>query len=793
MLTIPVYNTMLLPEVQYHLGLSTLTEVEIEKLENEEHIILLPQKEGTGRSNVTADDFYKIGVVAEVKGISRDENGITLTVLTKERVDVIRLAVSDSLIHAEVKIRTLTYDIKEEEEKDLLEEMKKLLLEASAGFQWGPWIAQLVKRWSSSAEIISMIAPYLDMDAETKYEILKIDSIRERENMIRDIILQLRESLTLQVDVSKKMKESQEQAYREAAIHKQMEVLQKELDDLNPDAVSEEQAFLEKIKQSGMPKEAEKEVMRVYNRFKQEGKNGHEYGSLYDYLDFVTSLSWKTQPEGDIDLERARQILDMEHYGLDKIKKRILEQIAVMALRKQQSGSIILFVGAPGTGKTSMGKSIAEALDREYVRISLGGVRDEAEIRGHRRTYVGAMPGRIMEGMKRSGVMNPVMVLDEIDKLSVSYNGDPASALLEVLDPEQNNTFTDHYMNVPYDLSNVMFVCTANTLDSIPRPLLDRMEVIQLSGYTPVEKFHIAKGHLLKKSLEDAGIKKSSIAISDTVLKKIIEDYTMEAGVRGLKKQLDHLCRQTAVKLVAENRKKVTIKEKELKDLLGRKLSDHDKKLKKETPGVVTGLAWTAAGGDILFIETTAMHGNGRIHVTGQLGDVMKESADIAVSLLKSIFYHENLNLSDKDIHIHVPSGAVPKDGPSAGITLFTALTSLVTGIAPARDLAMTGEISLRGQVLPIGGLPEKLMAAERAGIKKVLIPAANQEDLKEVSEEIKEKLEIQPVDTIEEVIQHALNIRLPKNKKSFFMEADNKIKFVIPTVKSRSMEPATL
>jgi len=565
--------------------------------------------------------------------------------------------------------------------------------------------------------------------------------------------------------------------------------LQQELDDMDPEAVSEEDRLLEKIKNAGMPEEAEKEAMRIFKRFKQEGPNGHEYGSLYDYLEFITSLSWK-EPEGaETDIAKARRILDEDHYGLKDIKERILQHLAVMSLRKRQSGSILLFIGAPGTGKTSMGKSIARAMDREYVRISLGGVKDEAEIRGHRRTYIGAMPGRIMEGVKRSGVRNPVIVLDEIDKLSNSYNGDPASALLEVLDPEQNSNFTDHYMNVPYDLSNVLFICTANNLDGIPRPLLDRMEVIRLAGYTPVEKFYIAKKHLLGKSLADAGIAKVHLSISDAVLKKVIEDYTMEAGVRGLKKQLDKICRKAAVELAEENKKKIIIREKRLPDILGKKLAAHDTKLKISVPGIVTGLAWTQAGGDILFIETTAMHGNGRIHVTGQLGDVMKESAEIAVSLLKALFYHQNLKLDDKDIHIHVPSGAVPKDGPSAGITLFTALTSLVTGVPADNDLAMTGEVSLRGQVMPIGGLPEKLMAADRAGIHKILIPKENEEDLKEVPDEIRQRLEIVPVSTVQEVIFHALHIELPKKKDLLFFEADDKFKMVIPAVQKGQAE----
>ena len=449
------------------------------------------------------------------------------------------------------------------------------------------------------------------------------------------------------------------------------------------------------------------------------------------------------------------------------MKKRVLEQIAVTSLKGRQTGSILLFVGAPGTGKTSMGQSVANAMGREYVRISLGGIRDEAEIRGHRRTYVGAMPGRIMEGMKRCGVNNPVMVLDEIDKIAAEYHGDPASALLEVLDPEQNNTFVDHYMNVPYDLSKVFFLCTANTTEGIPKPLLDRMEVINLSGYTPLEKYQIGRKYLLPKAIEDVGLKKGQVSIPQGVLKKIISEYTMEAGVRGLRKQLDKICRYAVVKLLEQEDEggasdmKFTVKESELYDILGRKVTKHDETLKKTVPGVATGLAWTQVGGEILFIETMQTKGKGKIQITGQLGDVMKESAEIAYTLVKSHFSDSMKDFEKKDVHIHVPEGAVPKDGPSAGVTLFTALSSLVTGKPVKKKLAMTGEVSLRGEVLPIGGLPEKLMAAQRAGIQTVLIPSKNEEDLKEVPEEIISKLKIIPVASIREVAKESMGLEL--------------------------------
>ena len=411
-------------------------------------------------------------------------------------------------------------------------------------------------------------------------------------------------------------------------------------------------------------------------------------------------------------------------------------------------------MGAPGTGKTSIGKSIAKALGRKYVRVSLGGVRDEADIRGHRRTYLGAMPGRIMDGIHKAGVSNPVMVLDEVDKLSSSYNGDPAAALLEVLDPEQNNSFTDHYMNVPYDLSDVLFICTANTTDSIPAPLLNRMEVIQYQGYTPREKFEIGKRHLMKKALKNVGLQPENVELSDEALESIISDYTREGGVRGLKKRLDTLCRIAAVHLVRGKGEKITVGKEDLQEYLDMNPLHHRAVEEKGRAGVVTGLAWTAVGGEILFIETLATKGEGKLTITGQLGNVMKESAQIAISLVKSMFPEKASFFKENDLHIHVPDGATPKDGPSAGVTLTVALSSLVTGQAVCPQIAMTGEVSLEGKVNPIGGLPEKLMAAERAGVKTVLIPKANVDDLRDVPEEVKDKLEIRPVENVDEALE---------------------------------------
>ena len=502
-----------------------------------------------------------------------------------------------------------------------------------------------------------------------------------------------------------------------------------------------------------MNETARKEADKLLNRLKQEGSNGSETGMLYNYLDFLTSLSWKREPAREIDLDEAEKVLEEDHFGLRKVKDRILEQIAVMNLKKEQSGSILLFVGAPGTGKTSIGQSIARALQRQYVRVSLGGVRDEADIRGHRRTYIGAMPGRIMDAIQKSGVSNPVMVLDEVDKLSTSYNGDPASALLEVLDPEQNGTFTDHYMNVPYDLSDVLFICTANTVDTIPEPLLNRMEVIQFQGYTPIEKEQIAIRHLLPRAREAVGITEKQLIISDEAVRTVISDYTREGGVRGLKKRMDSLCRSAAVQIVRGKGEALNITTENLREYLDMRPMHHRNVTEKAAPGIVTGLAWTAAGGDILYIEAMLTKGTGQIIITGQLGDVMKESVRLALSLVKHRFPELAASFADHDLHVHVPDGATPKDGPSAGITLTTAIASLITGCPVDPAIAMTGEISLRGEVNPIGGLPEKLMAAQRAGVRRVLIPVDNTDDLEDVPREVRDQLNIIPVHDLTEVL----------------------------------------
>ncbi|WP_304402451.1 endopeptidase La, partial [uncultured Allobaculum sp.] len=515
----------------------------------------------------------------------------------------------------------------------------------------------------------------------------------------------------------------------------------------------------------GMSEENQKALLEDAARLESTNPQSAEAELLKNYLEFALSLPWKKEEIFEPDLQKAREILDERHAGMEKVKQRIIEHLAVMKLRKTNRGSAILLVGPPGTGKTSLGKSIAKALHRPYTRLSLGGIRDESEIRDHRRTYVGAMSGRLLKAMKNAKATNPVMILDELDKMMAGgFAGDPSAAMLEVLDPEQNDTFTDHYLDLPYDLSDVMFIATANSLDTIPGPLLDRMEVISLSSYTPSEKFVIAKDHLLGEVMEEHGIDASQLQIEDDAIREIINSYTMEAGCRGLKKQLAKICRVKAVDLV-ENAGPVCVTKDDLADIFGPIAVRHEKVKESNPVGVVTGLAWTAVGGEVLYIEAASMPGSGQMILTGQLGDVMKESARISYSVLKSHLPLDTLEFAKQDIHIHFPAGATPKDGPSAGITIMTALASLALGKPVDSHIAMTGELSLSGEVLPIGGLKEKLFGAMRAGIRKVLIPADNERDLAEVDEEVKNALEIIPVSRVEEVLAHTLGVHLQTPK----------------------------
>ena len=750
MIILPLYNMQLISRGNMYFQTDVFKSL-AGKLVEGEKVVILQTKRYQARNELTEDNFYKVGAVGILSSISSD-GYVVVNVSNRINVDEISID-SNHDIQLSLSRRNDEDILDEAKEREILESLKADVRDLSRRFQFSSFIELLLSGITNVEELAASLSYWFKNSNEDMQNIIANDSINKRMELMEQEIVEYVEVAKVTTDANSAREQEYKDLYRESAIKKQMEYLQKELDDMHPENVTDIQKFEQKIKEAGMNEDARKEAEKVLNRLKQEGHQSAETGMLYDYLDFVTSLSWKKETPKFIDLSEAERILNEDHYGLDKVKKRIIQQIAVMNLKRKQSGSILLFVGAPGTGKTSIGKSIAKSLGREYARVSLGGVRDEADIRGHRRTYIGAMPGRIMDAINKTGVSNPVMVLDEIDKLSQSYNGDPASALLEVLDPEQNNTFTDHYMNVPYDLSDVLFICTANSIDTIPAPLLNRMEVINFTGYTPDEKLKIARKHLLPKSMDSMGISEDKLNVSDEILNTIISDYTREAGVRGLRKRIDTLCRGAAVMIAKGENKPVTITVEQLRTELDMRPVHHATVPESQKPGVVTGLAWTAVGGEILYIETLFTKGKGGITITGKLGDVMKESAQIAVSLVKSMYPEKAKLFEENDLHIHVPEGAVPKDGPSAGITMTTAIASLVTGSPVKPSFAMTGEVSLRGVVSAIGGLPEKLMAAERAGVKQVFIPAENEQDLIDVADEVKEKLEIIPVNTVADVL----------------------------------------
>lgn len=751
MFVLPLYEVLLVPGVNMYVRGEEFEEFALSKAVLHEDVVLLTAKEQKPRYAYTADDFYEIGVGGYVSDVSQD-GFVTIRANERLRIDAVRVN-DDATIEVETTGLIDVRDVPEEERLTRLRAIKDALNDFAKEYDWGKQAMPMIEGFHSIEEAGVSLSPWLAADNETRYQVLTYPSMRGRMEAIEQIIYAFIEVARASAEAMELQREEYEANMKEQALRRQIDVLQQKLDEMHPEDANDFDRFAHLIDTLPLNDLARTEANKVLNRLAREN-GGNEYALLYDYLEYLLSLPWQKEEANAIDVAAAESILDEDHYGLKKVKTRVVEQIAVMALRKKQSGSILLFVGPPGTGKTSVGQSIARALGRKYVRVSLGGVRDEADIRGHRRTYIGAMAGRIIDGIHKAGVSNPVMVLDEVDKLSASYNGDPASALLEVLDPEQNSNFVDHYLNVPYDLSDVFFVCTANTTETISAPLLNRMEVINFNGYTANDKLAIAKEHLLAASYEQNGVPEDALVIPDETLRALIDDFTMESGVRGLRKRIDTLCRQAAVKLAKGEEAPFTVQPEDLRTWLDMQPILHDHILSEKKSGVVTGLAWTQAGGEILFIEALFTQGSGKLLLTGKLGDVMKESAYLAMSLVKAKFPKEWEKYEKCDLHIHVPEGAVPKDGPSAGITLTTAIASLVTDRAVAPSYAMTGEVSLRGAVTAIGGLPEKLMAAQRAGITTVFIPKENERDLADIDDEIKQGLEIVPVSDVDEVLE---------------------------------------
>ncbi len=741
------------------------------------HAIVLLLKEGCNLDNYQEKDLYSIGSLIKIEKIVNSKRTSDLNVEVLDRVEIKNISREQDYYIAEYDISPDIDDLDKSSQKQMLEYIKEISVEISKGFIGAESYVEYINSIDDLEKIISYLMQFISISAPEKQELFEIRSRRKKCLMFLDILIKQKENIQFQMEINAKLTGEVNKQYREKMLREQLKAIQEELNE-GQQSGNKKKDYLSLINESQMPEDI-KEIAREENeKLENQGPNNVEANVIRNYLDLLTSLPWGKSSIKEVDIKEAKQILEKDHYGLEKVKERIIQHLTVMKLKNNQQGSILLLVGPPGTGKTSLGKSIAKALQREYIRISLGGVRDEAEIRGHRRTYVGALPGRIIQGIKKAGTNNPVFILDEVDKLLASNMGDPTSALLEVLDPEQNNTFSDHYLEVPYDLSEVFFIGTANSLRDIPEPLKDRMEIIQINSYTTTEKFHIAKEHLIDEVLECHGLKDEQLKIEDDVLKAIIDKYTREAGVRGLKKQLSAIARHATEKIVVDEVNiPYVVKEEMLFDILGPEIATYDKVKKSNPPGVVTGLAWTPVGGDILFIESAFMPGKGELILTGQMGEVMRESAKISQSLIRSRLFLslEENHFAKHDLHIHIPQGSIPKDGPSAGVTLFTSIASLFTGIPVDAKTAMTGEISLRGKILPVGGIKEKVIAAHRSGIKKILLPSENRKDLCDVPEEIKKDIQFVFIETIEELLQETLGIKLPKvsNLHFYFPDKD--------------------
>ncbi|HEX6457906.1 MAG TPA: endopeptidase La [Thermoleophilaceae bacterium] len=708
------------------------------------------------------DDLYDVGVVGVVARMMKVPDG-TLRILVQgtQRVRLQDFVATEPYLISRI-----------EEEPDIVEpsaELEALKRNVQNTFtqiiEQTPYLpeemAVALANLDDPAELAHMIAGSLRIGVEEKQQLLEERNVAKRLRLLSQFLARELDVISLGTKIQTQVQSEVDQAQREYFLRQQLKAIQQELGETD-ETQAEVNDLREQLEAADLPEFAREVADRELTRFERLPPQSPEHGVIRGYLEWIVALPWSKSTADDLDLKKARRVLDRDHYDIEKVKDRILEFLAVRKLKPDARSSILCFVGPPGVGKTSLGRSIARAMGREFERISVGGVRDEAEIRGHRRTYVGAMPGVIIRALRDAGANNPVLMIDEIDKMGADFRGDPASAMLEVLDPEQNSTFRDHYMDMPFDLSNVMFITTANQLDPIPGPLRDRMEIIQLAGYTEQEKMQIAKRYLVPRQIDRNGLDKARIEVTDEALRLIIDGYTREAGVRNLEREIGAICRKVARDVAEGKNRKRVIRERQVRDMLGRKRFLHEVARRTGQPGVATGLAWTPVGGEVLFIEATAFPGQGHLQITGQLGDVMKESAAAALSYVKANARKWGADKPDDwfrshDVHVHVPAGAIPKDGPSAGTAMATALVSLVTGRAVRSDVAMTGEITLTGQVLPIGGLKEKALAAERAGIKCVIAPRLNEPDLEDMPPHLKRRVDFKFASKIEQVLKLAL------------------------------------
>ncbi len=724
------------------------------------------------------DDLYPVGCAARVlKALKHSSGNYSLILQGLTRIRLEGMVQADPYLRA----RVARIDTKEAEDVEAEALAMSLRDVAKQVIQLMPELPReagsLIDSIQAPGALADLVAANLDAPVDEKAQLLETVDVKERIRKVLRLLTRQLEILRMRERINSQIKEEMGKNQREYVLRQQLKAIKEELGEDEGDQ-GDLDGIEERLAKANLPTEADNVAKKQLKRLRSMQVGSAEYTVVRTYLDWILDLPWTHSTEDNMDIVAVRQVLDEDHYGLDKVKKRIVEYLAVRKLKRDKKGPILCLIGPPGVGKTSLGKSIARALGRKFVRISLGGVHDEAAIRGHRRTYVGALPGQIIQGMKKSGTVNPVFMMDEVDKIGHDFRGDPSAALLEVLDPEQNNTFADHYLEIPYDLSNVMFVATANVADPIPPPLRDRMEILEIPGYTRREKLAIARQHLIPKQLDEHGLTTEQCDITDEAVEEIIEHYTREAGVRSLERTIASVIRGVAVKVAEGDTQQRTIKtEDELREYLGPIKYTSEVAERTEETGVATGLAWTSVGGEILFIEATRMYGTGKLQLTGQLGDVMKESAHAALSYVRTNAGRYGIPkdfLEKSDMHIHIPAGAMPKDGPSAGITMFTALVSLLTGVRVRHDVAMTGEISLRGRVLPIGGVKEKTLAAHRAGIKRMLLPERNKADLEEVPKEVRDELEFVFVHKLDDVLEAALE-SVPQPSQEYLDDAGKK------------------
>ncbi len=758
---LPLRGLLVYPTMVLHLDVGREKSVQaLEKAMVDDHLIFLTTQKDISINEPSEADLYHMGTLTRVKQMLKLPNG-TIRVLVEglKRAEIVEF--QDEENHYVASLKTFEDEITKDVEDQAL--MRTMLDHFEQYIKMSKKIS--AETYSSVADIeepgrmADIIASNLPLKLKDKQEILETIEVKDRMNRIIDIIHNEKEVLNLEKKIGQRVKRSMERTQKEYYLREQMKAIQKELGD-KEGKTGEIAELTEKIENAGMTDSVKEVAFKELDRYEKVPTSSAESSVIRNYIEWLISLPWTTSTEDDLDLHKAEKILHKDHYGLHKVKERVLEYLAVQKLTNSLKGPILCLAGPPGVGKTSLARSIATSMNRNFVRVSLGGVRDESEIRGHRRTYVGAMPGRVIQGMKKAGTINPVFLLDEIDKMSNDFRGDPSAAMLEVLDPEQNSNFSDHYIEETYDLSKVMFIATANNLATIPGPLRDRMEIITIAGYTEQEKLHIAKDHLLPKQVKDHGLSKTQLQVRDEAILKIIRYYTREAGVRSLERQLATLCRKTARIIVSGEKKRVVITDKTIEEFLGKTIFHYGQAELEDQVGVATGLAYTTVGGDTLQIEVSLSPGKGKLVLTGKLGDVMKESAQAAFSYIRSKVFELGIDkdFHEKyDIHIHVPEGAVPKDGPSAGITIATALVSALTGKPIRREVGMTGEITLRGRVLPIGGLKEKTLSAHRAGLTKIILPKDNEKDIDDIPESVRKQLEFVLVTSIDQVLEHAL------------------------------------